>query len=86
MTLRELHPELWFHMIQFVKRDVPPPWKFANWSDLHQQEDLVTVCRVSQVSIVSYTPSTIIPCIDQVKASTADGFRALSFARCPDLV
>jgi hypothetical protein len=61
MTLPELHPELWIHIFEFVKRDVPPPWKYANWSDLHQ-EDLATVCRVSLVSIVAFTPSTIASC------------------------
>lgn len=56
MTLPELHPELWIHIFEFVKRDVPPPWKYANWSDLHQ-EDLATVCRVSPVSIVLHPTS-----------------------------
>lgn len=37
-------------MFELLKRDVPPPWKEASWSDFHQ-EDLTSICLVSIVSM-----------------------------------
>jgi hypothetical protein len=48
MSRPELLPELWIRVFDFLKRDVPPPWKQATWSDFHQ-EDLTSVCLVSSV-------------------------------------
>jgi hypothetical protein len=49
MPLPELQPELWIHIFGFLKRDVPPPWIPATWSEFHQ-EDLASVCGLSVVS------------------------------------
>lgn len=49
MVLPLLQPELWTYIFGFLKREVPPPWIPATWSEFHQ-EDLVSVCGVSVVS------------------------------------
>lgn len=48
MTLPELQPELWSHIISFVRRPLPRPASNSYWRDLHQ-EDLCSVMRVSKV-------------------------------------
>jgi hypothetical protein len=52
MSPPELPPELWSDIFGLLKRDVPPPWKQATWSDFHQ-DDLASVCLVSVVRMES---------------------------------
>lgn len=45
----QLQPELWAHVLSFLKRPAPKAYERATWKDLHQQ-DLVTASQVSSVS------------------------------------
>jgi hypothetical protein len=62
-TSSELPPEVWIRIFEFVKRDVPSPWRYADWSDLHQT-DLASVCRVSLVSRGIVAPAVFDSCRD----------------------
>jgi hypothetical protein len=46
----ELPPELWSIIARDLKREPPPRRARANWNDDFNQQDLVTLQRVSKVS------------------------------------